>query len=37
VADQLDLTVLHQHSPGPTRSVEGFDYPEQFTNLDVEA
>jgi catalase-peroxidase len=35
--DQLDLSVLHQHSPRANPMGEDFDYPEHFKDLDVEA
>jgi len=35
--DQLDLSVLHQHSPRGNPMGVGFDYPEEFRSLDVEA
>ena len=35
--DQLDLSVLHQHSPKANPLGEGFSYKEQFAQLDVEA
>jgi catalase-peroxidase len=35
--DQLDLSVLHQHSPKANPLGTGFDYREQFAQLDVEA
>jgi catalase-peroxidase len=35
--DQLDLSVLHQHSPKANPLGESFDYKEQFAQLDVEA
>ena len=35
--DQLDLSVLHQHSPKANPLGAGFDYREQFAQLDVEA
>ncbi len=35
--DQLDLTVLHQHSPGSSPMGEDFDYAQEFESLDVEA
>jgi len=35
--EQLDLQVLHQHSPLATPVGEDFDYAEEFKTLDVEA
>jgi catalase-peroxidase len=35
--DQLDLSVLHQHSPRGNPLGGGFDYPAAFASLDVEA
>ena len=35
--NQLDLQVLHQHSPLATPMGEDFDYAEEFKTLDVEA
>jgi catalase-peroxidase len=35
--NQPDLQVLHQHSPRANPMDEGFDYPEAFKGLDVEA
>ena len=35
--EQLDLQVLHQHSPRATPLDEDFDYAEEFKTLDVEA
>ena len=35
--DQLDLTVLHQHSPRSDPLGEDFDYAAEFATLDVEA
>ncbi|HEY7722733.1 MAG TPA: catalase/peroxidase HPI [Pedococcus sp.] len=35
--NQLNLQVLHQHSPYANPLGEGFDYAEAFKNLDVEA
>ena len=35
--NQLDLSVLHQHSPLSNPMGEGFDYAEEFKKLDVEA
>jgi catalase-peroxidase len=35
--DQLDLSVLHQHSPRVNPMGEDFDYAEAFKSLDVEA
>jgi catalase-peroxidase len=35
--NQLDLSVLHQHSPSSCPMDEGFDYAEEFRKLDVEA
>ena len=35
--DQLDLSVLHQHSPKANPLGASFDYKEQFAQLDVEA
>ncbi len=35
--DQLDLSVLHQHSPGFDPMGADFDYAEEFKTLDVEA
>ncbi|MGH9031887.1 MAG: peroxidase family protein, partial [Acidimicrobiia bacterium] len=35
--DQLDLSVLHQHSPGFDPTGADFDYAEEFTTLDVDA
>ncbi|HEV7187385.1 MAG TPA: peroxidase family protein, partial [Blastococcus sp.] len=35
--DQLDLSVLHAHSPKANPLGAGFDYREQFSQLDVEA
>src|SRR5688572_10719139 len=35
--DQLDLKVLHQHSPLSNPMGEGFDYGEAFKSLDLEA
>ena len=35
--NQLDLQVLHQHSTRSNPLGEGFSYPEQFKNLDVDA
>ncbi|WP_404961383.1 catalase/peroxidase HPI [Streptomyces sp. 147326] len=35
--DQLDLQVLHQHSPRSHPMGEDFDYAEEFASLDVEA
>jgi catalase-peroxidase len=35
--NQLDLQVLHQHSPRSNPMDEGFDYAEEFKTLDVEA
>ncbi len=35
--NQLDLTVLHSHSPAGNPLGEDFDYAEQFAQLDVEA
>ena len=35
--EQLDLQVLHQHSPLATPMDEDFDYAEEFKTLDVEA
>ena len=34
--NQLDLSVLHQHSPRGNPLGEGFDYAEKFAELDVE-
>ena len=34
--NQLDLSVLHQHSPKGSPLEEDFDYPERFAGLDVE-
>jgi catalase-peroxidase len=35
--NQLDLSVLHQHSPLPNPLDEDFDYAEEFKTLDLEA
>ena len=35
--DQLDLSLLHQHSPLSNPMGESFDYAEEFKTLDVEA
>ncbi len=35
--NQLDLQVLHQHSPQSNPMGEGFDYAKEFASLDVEA
>ncbi|MGW8597503.1 catalase/peroxidase HPI [Streptomyces sp. NPDC055893] len=35
--NQLDLTVLHQHSPQASPMDEGFDYAAEFATLDVDA
>ncbi len=35
--DQLDLQVLHQHSPRSNPVDDGFDYAEAFASLDVDA
>ena len=35
--DQLDLSLLHQHSSLSNPMGEGFDYAEEFRTLDVEA
>jgi catalase-peroxidase len=35
--DQLDLSVLHRHSPLSDPMGEGFDYAEEFATLDLEA
>ncbi len=35
--NQLDLQVLHQHSPLSNPMGEDFDYPEEFKTLDLEA
>lgn len=35
--NQLDLQVLHQHSPQSNPMGEGFDYAEEFASLDVDA
>ncbi|RSS88792.1 catalase/peroxidase HPI [Streptomyces sp. WAC05292] len=35
--NQLDLQVLHQHSPQANPMGEGYDYAEEFRGLDVEA
>jgi catalase-peroxidase len=35
--NQLDLSVLHRHSPRSNPMGEDFDYAEEFKNLDVEA
>ncbi|MFN2640636.1 MAG: catalase/peroxidase HPI [Actinomycetota bacterium] len=35
--DQLDLSILHQHSPLSDPMGEGFSYPEEFETLDVDA
>jgi catalase-peroxidase len=35
--NQLDLQVLHQHSPRANPMGEDFDYAEEFKTLDVEA
>ncbi|QES23845.1 catalase/peroxidase HPI [Streptomyces venezuelae] len=35
--NQLDLAVLHQHSPQSNPMDEGFDYAEEFAALDVDA
>ncbi|MGR4878242.1 catalase/peroxidase HPI [Streptomyces sp. LARHCF249] len=35
--NQLDLQVLHQHSPQSNPMGEGFDYAEEFAGLDVDA
>jgi catalase-peroxidase len=35
--DQLDLSVLHQHSPAANPMGEAFDYAAEFATLDVEA
>ncbi|WP_405982559.1 catalase/peroxidase HPI [Streptomyces sp. NBC_00158] len=35
--NQLDLQVLHQHSPGSSPMGEDFDYAKEFAGLDVEA
>jgi catalase-peroxidase len=35
--NQLDLQVLHQHSPASNPMGEGFDYAAEFGSLDVEA
>ncbi|MEV7520338.1 catalase/peroxidase HPI [Streptomyces sp. NPDC091371] len=35
--NQLDLQVLHQHSPGSNPMDEDFDYAAEFTTLDVDA
>ncbi|HET9020852.1 MAG TPA: catalase/peroxidase HPI [Ornithinibacter sp.] len=35
--DQLDLQVLHQHSPRANPMEEGFSYAEAFSRLDVDA
>jgi len=35
--NQLDLKVLHQHSPKANPMGEDFDYAEEFSSLDVEA
>ena len=35
--DQLNLKILHQHSPLSDPMGEGFDYAEEFESLDLEA
>jgi catalase-peroxidase len=35
--NQLDLQVLHQHSPRATPMGDGFDYAKEFASVDVEA
>jgi catalase-peroxidase len=35
--NQLDLSILHQHSPLPNPMSEGFNYEEEFNTLDLEA
>ena len=35
--DQLDLSVLHRHSPASDPMEEGFDYAKEFASLDLEA
>ncbi|MER7494488.1 catalase/peroxidase HPI [Streptomyces pharetrae] len=35
--NQLDLQVLHQHSPRANPMEEDYDYPKEFATLDVEA
>src|SRR6202163_4452259 len=35
--NQLDLSILHQHSPLPNPMSEGFNYKEEFNTLDLEA
>ena len=35
--NQLDLQVLHQHSPRATPMGDDFDYAKEFASLDVEA
>ncbi|MCW3045599.1 MAG: catalase/peroxidase [Actinobacteria bacterium] len=35
--NQLDLSVLHQHSPGSNPMGEGFNYAEELKTLDVDA
>jgi catalase-peroxidase len=35
--NQLDLSVLHQHSPQPHPMGEGYDYAEEFKSLDLDA
>ena len=35
--NQLDLTVLRQHSPSSDPMGEDFNYREEFTSLDVDA
>ena len=35
--NQLDLSILHQHSPVSNPMGEGFDYKEEFKTLDLEA
>ena len=35
--NQLDLSLLHQHSPLSNPMDEGFDYKEEFKTLDLDA
>src|SRR5258705_12308499 len=35
--NQLDLSILHQHSPRANPMGDDFDYDEEFKELDVEA
>jgi catalase-peroxidase len=35
--NQLDLSILHQHSPLPNPMSEGFNYKEEFKTLDLDA